>query len=99
MIREKMYKQVQTFKRQGLSKKEIAAAMEMDPKTVAKYYGMDERQYKSYRKRHMFRDKLLSDYERDILEVSPSSKRPMPKPCWRKRSARGGESAWRLQPL
>ena len=69
MIREKMYKQVQAFKRQGRSKREIAAALEMDPKTVAKYFHMDERGFRSYRQQHMFRDKLLESYEKDILEV------------------------------
>jgi transposase len=64
-----MYKQVQSFKRQGRSKKQIAASLGMDPKTVAKYYHMDEREFKSYRKRHMFREKLLEEYEEDILEV------------------------------
>jgi len=69
MIREKMYKQVQAFKRQGHSKKEIAAALGMDPKTVAKYYSMEERDFRSYRQQHMFRDKRLEAYEKDILEV------------------------------
>jgi transposase len=69
MIREKMYKQVQAFKRQGHSKKAIAAALGMDPKTVAKYYSMEERDFRSYRQQHMFRDKALEEYEKDILEV------------------------------
>ena len=69
MIREKMYKQIQTFKRQGYSKKETAAGQGMDPKTVAKYYRMDERDFRSYRQQHMFRDKVLEGYEKDILEV------------------------------
>ena len=64
-----MYKQVQAFKRQGHSKKEIAAALGMDPKTVAKYYSMEERDFRSYRQQHMFRDKRLEAYEKDILEV------------------------------
>lgn len=69
MIREKMYKQIQTFKRQGHSKKEIAAALRVDSKTVAKYYRMDEQEFKSYRQQHMFRDKTFEEYEADILEV------------------------------
>jgi transposase len=64
-----MYKQVQSFKRQGHSKKEIAIALGMDPKTVAKYYSMEERDFRSYRQQHMFRDKRLEAYEKDILEV------------------------------
>ena len=69
MIQEKMYKQVQSFKRRGRSKRQIAACLGMDPKTVAKYYHMDEREFKSYRQRHMFREKLLEEYEENILEV------------------------------
>lgn len=69
MIREKMYNQIQDFKRQGYSKKEIAEVLGMDPKTVAKYYRMDERGFRSFRQQHMFRDKVLEEYEKDILEV------------------------------
>jgi len=69
MIQKKMYKQIQTFKRQGYSKGKIAVTMGMDPKTVAKYYRMDERGFRSYRQQHMFRDKMLEEYEEDILEV------------------------------
>jgi len=73
MIQEKMYKQIQNFKRQGHSKREIATAMRVDPKTVAKYYRMDEREFRSYRQQHMFRDKTFEEYEQDILEVYKSN--------------------------
>jgi transposase len=69
MIREKMYRQIQTFKRQGHSKGKIAKAMGLDPKTVAKYYSMGEKDFRCYLQQHMFRDKRLEAYERDILEV------------------------------
>ena len=64
-----MYKQVQACKRKGHSKREIAGALGMDAKTVAKYFHMDERDFRSYRQQHMFRDKFLEEYEKDILEV------------------------------
>jgi hypothetical protein len=35
-----MYRKIQTFKRQGFLKAEIARKMELDPGTVAKYYEM-----------------------------------------------------------
>ena len=69
MIREKMYRKIQNFKRQGYSKEEIVTVLGKDPKTVAKYYQMDERGFRSYRREHMFRDKVLEEYEKDILEV------------------------------
>jgi len=43
--------------------------MEIDPKTAAKYYVMNGRQFKAYRKKHMFRDKVFEEYEKDILKV------------------------------
>ncbi|MFA9409509.1 MAG: hypothetical protein ACERKJ_11855 [Candidatus Dadabacteria bacterium] len=69
MIGKKMYKQIQTFKGQGLTKGKIAVTLGMDPKTVAKYYDMDERDFHRYRQEHMFRDKVLEAYEKPILEV------------------------------
>ncbi|MBT9144237.1 MAG: hypothetical protein DDT42_00069 [candidate division WS2 bacterium] len=69
MKKEKMYKQIQTFKRQGYSRSEIAAELEIAPKTAAKYYGMDEQAFREYRMEHMFRDKMFEEYEKDILEV------------------------------
>jgi len=69
MIRKKMYKQIQTFKGQGLTKGKIADTLGRDPKTVSKYYDMDEMDFRLYRQQHMFRDKVLEAYEKDILEV------------------------------
>ena len=69
MIRKEMYEKVQLFKRQGYSISEITSELEIDPKTTAKYYAMDGREFKTYRKEHMFRDKVLEEYEKDILKV------------------------------
>jgi hypothetical protein len=69
MIREKMYEKIQTFKRLGYSRSEIASELEIDPKTAARYYAMDERDFRSYQREQMFRDKVLEEYEQDILKV------------------------------
>jgi len=69
MIREKMYEKVQLFKRQGYSRSEIISELEIDPKTAAKYYAMDGREFKAYQREHMFRDRVFEEYEKDILEV------------------------------
>lgn len=69
MIKEKMYEKVQLFKRQGYSISEISSVLEIDPKTAAKYYVMNGRQFKAYRKKHMFRDRVFEEYEKDILKV------------------------------
>ncbi len=64
-----MYRKIQNYKRQGYSKTEIITLLGKDPKTVAKYYALDEKDFKVYRQHHMFRDKVLERYEKDILEV------------------------------
>lgn len=42
MIDATMYKDVQVFERHGYSKGEIGRVLRLDPKTVAKYFGMRE---------------------------------------------------------
>ena len=56
MIREKMYEKIQLFRRLGYSKSVISSDLEIDSKTAAKYYAMDGRKFKVYRKEHMFWD-------------------------------------------
>jgi len=69
MINKAMFKQVQAFRRQGYSKGSIVKALELDPKTVAKYFAMEEEDYRAYRQDHLFRDKAFVDFRREILEV------------------------------
>jgi len=69
MKKRKMYKQIQTFKRQGYSRNKIAMELEINPRTAAKYYKMDEDDFRAYRREHLFRDRSFADYGRDILEV------------------------------
>jgi transposase len=69
MVREKMYEKVQLFKRQGYSKSEITSSLEIDSRTVAKYYEMDGKEFKAYQREHMFRNRVFEEYEKDILEV------------------------------
>ena len=64
-----MYKQIQTFKRQGYSCNKIAKELEINPRTAAKYYKMDEDDFREYRADHLFRDRSFSEYGREILEV------------------------------
>ena len=51
MIRKKMYKKIQSFKRQGYSRNEISAELGIDPKTTAygkgklKYIGKGKQKY------------------------------------------------------
>lgn len=69
MIKGKMYRQIQKFKRQGYQKGEIAAELRLDPKTISKYYRMSEKAFKSYHQDKLFRDKVLERYEGKILEI------------------------------
>jgi hypothetical protein len=69
MINKVMFKQVQAFRRQGYSKGAIVKALEFDPRTVAKYFAMEEEDYRAYRQDHLFRDKAFDDLRSEILEV------------------------------
>jgi len=69
MINKAMFKQVQAFRRQGFSQGAIGRALEIDPRTVAKYFAMGEEDYRAYRQDHLFRDKAFDDLRSEILEV------------------------------
>jgi len=69
MINKAMFRQVQEFKRQGYSKAAIGQALEIDPKTVAKYFAMEDEEFRSYRQEHLYRDKAFDAYRQEILEV------------------------------
>ena len=79
MIKKAMFKEVQTFKRQGFSKSAIVKTLELDPRTVAKYYAMEEEEFRLYRQEHLFRDKAFDDLRGEILEVyGANGSRPLP---------------------
>ena len=69
MKTRKMYKQIQTLKRQGYSRNKIAIELEINPRTATKYYKMDEDDFRVYRADHLFRDRSFTEFEREILEV------------------------------
>jgi hypothetical protein len=69
MIKKAMFKQVQAFKRQGCSQGAIVKTLELDPRTVAKYFAMEEEDYRVYRREHLFRDKAFDDMRSEVLEV------------------------------
>jgi len=47
----------------------MVKALELDPRTVAKYFGMEEEDYRAYRREHLFRDKAFGDMRSEVLEV------------------------------
>jgi transposase len=64
-----MYKEIQKFKKKGYLKSEISRKMRIDPATAAKYYNMNEIEYREYVNSLMYRDKSFDRYKGDILEV------------------------------
>ena len=69
MINKKMFKEIQAFKRRGMSKSAIIETLELDHRTVARYFAMREDEYRIWRQTHQFRDKAFDDLKADILEV------------------------------
>jgi len=69
MKKRKMYKKIQTFKRQGYSSHKIAEELEINPRTATKYYKMDEEDFREYRADHLFRERAFSEYGEDIWDV------------------------------
>ncbi|MBM3285411.1 MAG: transposase [Candidatus Aminicenantes bacterium] len=79
MIKKAMFKEIQAFRRQGYSQGAIGRALELDPRTVAKYFAMEEADYRVYRQEHLFRDKAFDDLRGEILEVYGANDfRPLP---------------------
>ena len=69
MINKAMFRQVQAFRRRGYSKASIVRALDLDPKTVAKYFVMGEEDWRAYRQDQLYRDKAFDTYREEILEV------------------------------
>ncbi|MFH1941120.1 MAG: hypothetical protein ABIL68_03370 [bacterium] len=69
MIKKVMFKQVQEFRRQGYSKGAIGRTLKINPRTVAKYFSMEEEDYRTYRRDNLFRDKAFDEMQSEILKV------------------------------
>jgi len=69
MIKKAMFKQVQEFRRQGYSKGAIGRTLKINPRTVAKYFAMEEENYRAYRQGHLFRGKAFDDMQEEVLKV------------------------------
>jgi hypothetical protein len=69
MVKPKMYQQIQILKRKGYSKTEISRTLNVNSRTTVKYFDMEENEFRRYHQQHMYREKVLEDYEDEILEV------------------------------
>ena len=58
-----------SFSAAGYSKSAIVKALEFDSRTVAKYFAMEEEDYRAYRQDHLFRGKAFDDLRSKIFEV------------------------------
>ena len=73
MVKKTMYQKICALKRQGVGKAEIASRLNMDIKTVNKYYNMAEKEFREYKKSLLVKEKAFDQFEGDILEVYESS--------------------------
>jgi hypothetical protein len=64
-----MYAKIQSLKRQGFNRSDIADMLKLTRKTVSKYFKMNEAEFKRYHFDMIQRDKILDDYKIDILDV------------------------------
>jgi len=69
MVRKSMYQDIQKLKKKRLSKREVARCLQLDRKTVRKYYQMSEDEYRRYSQEHKLRNRVLDLYRQDILEI------------------------------
>jgi|GEM_PF-2553322 len=73
MINKAMFKQIQAYRRRGYLKGAIVKALGLDSRTVAKYFAMDEEDYRAYRREHLFRDNRFDGLWEEILEVDEAN--------------------------
>ena len=69
MVKKAMYQKILQLKLQGYSKAGIAEKLNIDRKTVRKYWPMSEEQFREYRQSHRSRDKSFSAFKDQILEI------------------------------
>lgn len=69
MVREKMYNEIQAFKQMGYSIRRCAREIDIDRKTVRKYWHMQQDEYVRYMARCRERAKILDPYQQEIKEL------------------------------
>jgi len=67
MVREKMYNEVQSYKQMGYSLRRCARTIDLDRKTVRKYWYMTPEEYVRYMVQSKQRAKILDPYEEEII--------------------------------
>lgn len=64
-----MYSRIQQFKDDGLSRLQTSKKLNVDYKTVRKYWSMSPDEYANYKKQTKTRRKKLDKYKEDILAL------------------------------
>ena len=69
MVRKSMYQKIQKLRLKGLSKNQISKNLNLDNKTVSKYYSLNEDEFLSLKSESMDRSKVFDPFRNSILEV------------------------------
>ena len=69
MVREKMYNKIQAHKQMGYSIRKCARELDIDRKTVRKYWQMGASEYTKYMSECCERSKLMDPYREEITEL------------------------------
>ena len=69
MVKKTMYKKIKQLKHKGYSKSKVSSELQIDRKTVIKYWNMSEKQYQDYLARMLFRSKEFDQFRDEIIEV------------------------------
>ncbi|RKY75762.1 hypothetical protein DRQ07_11370 [candidate division KSB1 bacterium] len=73
MVKRKMYKKIKQLKQKGYSKSKVSLELQIDRKTVIKYWNMSEEEYQDYLAKMLFRSKEFDKFRDDIIEVYASN--------------------------
>ena len=64
MVKKNMYYEIKTLQRAGMSKKGIARKLSIDPKTVRKYWIMEDNDFSLYMQELRYREKEFQLYRK-----------------------------------
>jgi transposase len=69
MVKQQMYQEIHSLKRKGLGISAAAESLELDRKTVSKYYRMSEEEFSQYRRETTYRQKGFDAHAEEIIGV------------------------------
>jgi transposase len=69
MVKKTMYQRIVQLKLQGYPQTEIAEKLNLDRKTVRKYWKMSEERFRDYRQCYLCREKSFASYKEEILDI------------------------------